>query len=379
MNTMADQVAEIAAAYGHVDQSTTFGESRRALDAKAMTPDAMVAGALHSSLLTKDALYAQAVRWTAWYVDAGCGKPLKVETDATGTSVMHAGKDLTLPSLRDVSLREGFDGMALKIIAEITRCANEAMTSLMAGSPHLSNMSDIGGHLSGGNSEGVQLVAEALITLFAAIPAGTPDKNVKLRAMRIGNDVRAGMKHSFMVEKIVDAMVLAHVSPFDAEDADTDQARLVMNKGTMAALKGLGQINRERGLAAKPAMGRITEALSAISVQGQTLTPAQILESVSEAFWYPFWQIPDEAMNAAGNYGERVKFNPFKLTPVQRITYVALTAFGQWHRKDDVMMTKRLGCPLHHTGKFGKWYKHVAGPMTDWYLQQRAFQAQGKN
>jgi hypothetical protein len=376
MNTMANQVVEIGAMFGHTDGSADFAASVLAKHVKPDSPMVMATATAHPVTVEKEALYAQAVEWTSWFVDNTCVNPLTVETDTTGRSVMPATIAHKLPSLRHVPLREGMRTLAWMVVGETVYASRKAMAPLLAALESDFNVKEMAHHIKGGNAEGTLLVADELATLFEAVPPGTPDKSVKLRAMRLGADVRAGMKNSFQVEKIVDALILAHMSPYTVEDAGTDDPRLLFNTETMACLRELAVMNSEdrRYLTPQYAMLDAVKTASALPIDGVHLSKFEIFEAVMTVLGSEHWESPLHVQHALEMLAKGLRDNPFGEPPRGRAAYIALNLFNQWQRKDDPMMVQRLGCPLHHTGKFGKWYRHVAEPMTEWYLQQRAFQ-----
>ncbi len=375
MNTMASQVAEISAAFGHTDGSADFAASVLAKRAKPESPIAMVSATAHPVAVGKEGLYAQAVEWTRWFVDTTCVNPLTVETDTTGQSVIRQTITHKLPSLRKVPLREGMRSLTWTVVGEIVHASKKALAPLLAGLTSAPDVNEMAHHIKGGNAEGALLVADALATLFEALPQGTPDHSVKLRAMRIGNDVRDGMKNSFQVEKIVDALILAHISPYVVEDAGTDNPRLLFKNETMACLRGLATMNSEASRYLTPAYAMLdaVKTSSTLPIDGALQSKYEVFEAVVTALGTEHWESLLHVQQALEQLAVGLRQSPCSEPVRSRMAYIALNLFSQWQRKDDPMMTQRLGCPLHHTGKFGKWYKHVAGPMTDWYLQQRAF------
>ncbi len=378
MSIIEEQVREINDAFGHADEVEAFGASPQLRQAGQIPEAELSANLVHEGITEKRALYANLVRWVTWYVDNICKRPFEVAPVGNGDSMLRGEKSHMLPSLRDTSLRDALDGIGLTLvedIAETARAAKERDPRLMKREVR-DGVSQTSRHLSGGNTEGILLVANALGTYFEAEQPDAPEAAVRTTVAKLGRDVMAGMKNSFDVERIVDAMILTGIHPYSIIQ-DQGQTRLVYNDKTMRFLREIGRIASGPRTNYTEMMSVIVDALTLLEVDGISATTPVARELFTDVVPAWTWSNHGAATFAASPSLHRVRTSMVADQTVQDcLVYLGVIAYDQCHQQGDEMMTLRLGCPLHHTGKFGKWYLHIAKPMTDWYLQQRAFQTQ---
>ncbi len=377
MITMKDQVRVINAAFGHADRLEDFAGSDELRASRALETGEMADDPRVLVDMTKTAFYARMVRWTSWFVDTVTKEPLTVETDMFARTVLKGSKEHVLPELRDTSLPDGLESVSAVLVYEARRrTENGIRTDMMQGGVLPSPVViEAYNHLLGGNSEGTHVVADALGALFEATAATVPDKTVTRNSLLVARDVKDGMLNSFGIEKIVDAMILVRMKPYAIRQETVDDLRLVFSDPTMEYMMTVAQTSHVRRNDADK-MEMIFVALGKLKIDGVQYQRTDMLRAVHAVLPMNKWADKLEVALAMERLMIRLWEKPKSMHTIQeRLAHMALTSLSQCQMKDDNDLTDRVGCPLHATGKFGKWYRHIAEPMTNWYLQQRKFSA----
>jgi hypothetical protein len=376
MITIAQQVEQLNAAFGHTNHLASFGKSDELHASRGLTDEQMPDEAGVTVEMAKTDFYARMVRWTSWFVDTVTQKQLQVESDQFGRCVLHGEKEHTLSGWRDASLPDSLELVTAAVVHEITKATELGIRGQMMQGHMIPSDGVVEAykHLLGGNSEGSYLVTDALGTLFASTGADVPDDVVTRRVFRLGRDVKQSMLNSFGVEKILDAAILTRMDPYAIRQVTADDVRLVFSDHMMVLLKHVAKANKARRKTASDRMDMIFEGLAELPVGEEFQDDIDMFLAVNEVLSADQWDDWQRVTVASEKLLARLWRKPRSLhTPDERLAHMALISLSMCQRNDQKDLTERMGCPLHHTGKFGKWYKHIAMPITDWYLQQRKF------
>lgn len=311
---------------------------------------------------------AQSIGWVRWFVTQACGTAHAVETTSNGECVLRGSQKIhVLPAGRDSSPREAAEGLVMALIEETMTTMNQRFRTALAALPQGTEMScslaDMGKGISGGNCEGMQYAAEALCTLFESRPAAGDDE-LRLRAMQLGSGVRDGMRCHLKLQKIIDALVYAQCRPFDVLAQADGRPALALRPEVMEYTEDVAPLLREPRGATEYFHASVIEGLYTFSLRREPPdmdTPHRLRKMIN----------PQMDDNASEEARERVETQRFSGTLEQRLAYVGAVTLHQLQRNARGHERILYGCPLGHAGIFGRWYRYLAEPMTEWWLGRR--------